>query len=159
MISFLFSSLSLRFARAELDSFQRAHPYDWLLWEPGDWRPPANTTLVIPPPAPGRAQRRMGEALALALEPKPQLTFGRGPENDLSLNDGTLSNLHLVFMRAPDGWTVRDAGSRNGTRLDGVFLTPGVPSRLSPGAKLLAGRVELSYYTPTEMLRRLQSIA
>jgi hypothetical protein len=160
--SYLISSLTFRFSGAELDSFKKAHPHDWLLWEPGSWKPPGSTTLVGPglttTPTPGRPT---GEALALALEPKKdgsQLTLGRGGECDAVINDGTLSTLHLVFMQSAGGvWTVRDAGSRNGSSIDGIKLQPGTPMPLKTGCKLTAAGVAFTFYGPAGMLQRLKA--
>ncbi len=161
MKSYLISSLTFRFSNADLETFKKSHPHDWLLWEPGSWKPPGSTTLVGPglstTPAPAKPA---GEALALALEPKKdggQLTLGRGPECDAVINDGTLSLLHLVFMQGPNAtWTVRDAGSRNGSSLDGVKLEPGTPQSLKTGCKINAAGVTFTFYGPSGMLQRLK---
>jgi len=159
--SYLISSLTFRFSNADLETFKKAHPHDWLLWEPGSWKPPGSTTLVGPglstTPTPSKPA---GEALALALEPKKdggQLTLGRGGECDAVINDGTLSQLHLVFMQGKNAtWTVRDAGSRNGSQLDGVKLEPGHPLELKTGCKINAAGVVFTYYGPAGMLQRLK---
>jgi hypothetical protein len=159
--SYLISSLTFRFGGADLETFKKAHPYDWLLWEPGSWKPPGSTTLVghglstTPTPT-----KPAGEALALALQAKKdgsQLTLGRGGECDAVINDGTLSQLHLVFMQANGLWTVRDAGSRNGSSLDGLKLEPGAPQTLKTGCKLMAAGVTFTFYAPAGMLQRLKA--
>ena len=171
MKSYLLSSLIFRFSSSELDAFQKVHAHDWLLWEPGAWKPPASTTAVMgstpvpkqptPPPGatpvPGKAQ---GEALALAMEPRKDgkpITLGRGSDCDAVINDGTLSQIHLVFMKDEKGWTVRDAGSRNGSSVDGVKLQPGKPVLLKSGSKVLAAQVAFTYYDPAGMLARLKA--
>lgn len=165
MRSFLISSLVFRYGSAEPGAFERAHPHDWLLWEAGAWKAPATTTLQLadraptpPPPARGSSS---GEALALGLELRPgmdQLTLGRGAECDASINDGTLSQLHLLFMRTPAGvWTVRDANSRNGSSVDGVKLEPGRPVELQSGSRIHAAQVQFTYYSPAGMLKRLKA--
>ncbi|MBK7860284.1 MAG: FHA domain-containing protein [Archangiaceae bacterium] len=161
MKSYLISQLTFKSSNADLETFRKAYPHDWLLWEPGSWKPPGSTTLVgqglSSTPANGNPT---GQALALVLEPKRdggQLTLGRGPECDIFINDGTLSQLHLVLMQAAGGgWTVRDAGSRNGSTLDGVKLLPGAPLPLKAGGKLVAAGVTFTYYDPAGMLQRLQ---
>lgn len=162
MKSYLLSSLAFRFGSAEGETFARAFPHDWILWEPGAWKAPASTTHLLSPstsPAPSKA----GEALALALEPRPDgapLKLGRGAECDAIINDGTLSQVHLVFMRSPDnkGWTVRDANSRNGSKLDGVKLEPGKPASLSNGSRLVAAQVSFTFYNSAGMLARLKGL-
>jgi hypothetical protein len=159
--SYLLSSLAFRFGSSEGDSFTRAFPHDWLLWEPGAWKAPASTTHLLTPtstPTPSKA----GEALALALEPRTDaspLKLGRGAECDAIINDGTLSQVHLVFMRSADGvWTVRDANSRNGSKLDTQKLEPGRPAMLSNGARLVAAQVSFTFYNSTGMLARLKGL-
>ena len=159
MKSYLLSSLSFRFGSAESETFARTFLHDWLLWEPGAWKAPASTTHLLTPsttPAPSKA----GEALAL--EPRPDgapLKLGRGAECDAIINDGTLSQVHLVFMRSADKlWTVRDANSRNGSKLDGLKLEPGKPGTLVNGSKLIAAQVAFTFYNSTGMLARLKGL-
>lgn len=57
-------------------------------------------------------------------------TSGRHPESDIFLDDVTVSRRHAEFLRAPEGFTVRDVGSLNGTyvnrsRIDVVTLAGG----------------------------------
>jgi hypothetical protein len=161
--SYLISSLTFRFSTSDVETFKKAHPHDWLLWEPGSWKPPGSTTLVGPGLQPSNTPtpQQTGEALALALERKKdggQLTLGRGPECDAVINDGTLSQLHLVFMQTDKGvWTVRDAGSRNGSKVDGITLTAGEPRDLRNGSKVQAAGVTFTFYSPAGMLQRLKS--
>lgn len=158
MKSYMLSTLARRFATSDLDTFKQAHPHEWLVWEPGAWRPAQHTTILVATPPP---QPTGGEVLALALEPaegKTGVTFGRGEECDLTLNDGTLSTVHLLFMRAPDRtWTVRDAKSKNGSHLGPTPLTPGVPFALTNGQQLFAAQVALTFYTAAGMLHRLRT--
>ncbi len=66
---------------------------------------------------------------------------GRSSANPIAVPDGTVSKEHAEFVRAGNGWTVRDLGSRNGTRLNGVAVTTAVP--LAPGDRLELGQVAL----------------
>jgi sigma-B regulation protein RsbU (phosphoserine phosphatase) len=62
--------------------------------------------------------------------------IGRDPGSDISLNRKDVSWLHArVFLR-PEGFYIEDRESRNGTFLDGVKLTPKLPSRLKDGARI-----------------------
>ncbi|MFT3842669.1 MAG: FHA domain-containing protein [Myxococcaceae bacterium] len=171
MKSYLLSSLVFRFSSSELDAFTKVHTHDWLLWEPGAWKPPASTTAVMgstpvpkqPTPPPGSTPvpgKSAGEALALAMEPRKDgkpITLGRGSDCDAVINDGTLSQIHLVFMRDDKGWTVRDAGSRNGSSVDGVKLQPGKPIPLRAGMRVLAAQVAFTFYDAASMLARLKA--
>src|SRR5690606_22682041 len=129
---------------------ERVCPH-WLVWEPGAWSVPrerGQTTVVVE--SREEAPSSGGEALAIELDGEPgrqQRSFGRADTCDLVINDATLSGLHLVFMAGQDGrWTVRDAGSTNGSWLDGHPLQQGIPGRLVSGSLLKVGKVHLSYY-------------
>ena len=159
MKSYLLSQLTFRFATKDLKTFVAAYDHDWLLWEPGAWKPPQAATVMILEAVTRPPATASGEALALALIPGKQgsFTLGRGAECDASINDGTLSQLHLVFMRAPNGvWTVRDAGSKNGSWLDGRKLEAGRPQELREGNRVIAAQVAFTYYSPTGMLGRIK---
>jgi pSer/pThr/pTyr-binding forkhead associated (FHA) protein len=59
-----------------------------------------------------------------------QVTVGRVPDNQIQLDDVTVSRQHAVFVREGDDWVVRDLGSLNGTyvnneRVDEVVVRHG----------------------------------
>ncbi|MEW6432859.1 MAG: FHA domain-containing protein [Myxococcota bacterium] len=156
MKSYLLSMLQRTFAGRDYDAFRARHANDWLVWEPGAWKPPGRATLV---PGEGTPVPVTGEALALALHERsdrPQLTLGRGADCDAPINDGTLSQVHLVFMRTDRGtWTVRDANSKNGTRVGDVRLQPGHPVELRDGDLIQAAQVMLTFCSPRRLYERL----
>ena len=51
-----------------------------------------------------------------------ELTIGRDSSNDVVLNDPNVSRFHAEVVSVPDGWELRDLGSRNGTRLNGSLI-------------------------------------
>ncbi len=161
MKSFLLSALGKRFKDADATALRVAHPNDWLVWEPGSWKPPRAQTLTFAAPAADQPKeepkQKAGEALALALESKGRaLTLGRAEDCDIVINDGTLSGLHLRLSPAPaGGWTVEDLGSRNGSMLDGQRLLPQRPSPLRDGAKLAAAHCLFTFYTPAGLWKRI----
>lgn len=58
------------------------------------------------------------------------VSVGRAEESEIFLDDVTVSRKHAEFRRNADGWSVRDAGSLNGTyvnrqRVDDHHLAPG----------------------------------
>jgi predicted component of type VI protein secretion system len=120
-------------------------------------------TLQLPsvPPA-QRDGAPSGEALAMELKPdskRGHLTLGRDPEADLHINDATLSRTHLVFMaRDQGGWTVRDAGSSNGSWVNGQALVVGQPNQLADGSQIRAGQVYLTYAEPESLFTRLRKV-
>lgn len=67
-------------------------------------------------------------------------SIGRHPKSDIVLSDGSVSNLHATLSWSNAGcWELRDAGSANGTQIDGVRLAPGERARVLVGAKLSFG--------------------
>ena len=72
----------------------------------------------------------------------PRLRVGRlAHENDLIVDEATLSRRHLVLERDPSGWTVKDVEPKNPTLLNGVPLVG--RQRLRTGDKIEAGKVVL----------------
>ena len=155
MKSLLLSTLRAQFAAKGIDAFRAAHPYAWLLWEPGSWKPPQKRTMVFN--AVGASPKQSGgEALALALDSGAQMVLGRDPAQcDLVINDGTLSSKHLVLSRLGPAWTVADLGSSNGTKLNGVPMNANEARPLLEGARIEAAQVVLSYWTPEGLWRRI----
>lgn len=46
---------------------------------------------------------------------QPRVTIGRGPGVDLSFDDPAMSRAHACVELGPDGYVLRDLGSRTGT--------------------------------------------
>ena len=67
---------------------------------------------------------------ALMLPPGPgSFTIGRDAACDLVLSDMTVSRTHAGLRLEAGGWLLNDAGSTNGTRLNGWRVTSPVPVR------------------------------
>jgi hypothetical protein len=142
-----------------MEAFTRARPEDWLVWEAGPWRPTyqprdtlAHDGLLTSVP------HGAGESLAIALETpttRPYLALGRAPDSDIVVDDATLSRIHLLLQRDPLGWTVRDAGSTNGSSVDGAPIGPDAVA-LQTGQRLLAGSVRFTFYDPGGLYLRLR---
>lgn len=64
-------------------------------------------------------------------------TIGRGADNNLQIADNALSRRHVQIERYGNVFVVSDAGSSNGTRLNGAELT--APVALKNNDKLLLG--------------------
>jgi hypothetical protein len=81
--------------------------------------------------------------------------LGRAKNNDVVVTDASVSKLHAVFHRSDDGgWLVQDARSRNGTFLDNAPVpvdTRGEPLRITSGATMRFGSVELVFLTTVEL--------
>ena len=61
--------------------------------------------------------------------------LGRGSENDIAINCGSVSVKHAVMERIAGGYQIRDLGSTNGTKLDGERM-PVIPLRDGTSVKL-----------------------
>jgi Nif-specific regulatory protein len=75
-----------------------------------------------------------------ALEPGQKLTLGRSPDNRIVLRDDLASRNHAEVFPQADGWSVRDLGSRNGTRVNGQLISR--PTRLAWNDVILVGGSE-----------------
>ncbi len=54
------------------------------------------------------------------------ITIGRARGCDMGLDAPEISTLHCILYRSPDGYRVRDCGSRTGTRVNGGLPRSGV---------------------------------
>jgi hypothetical protein len=157
--NYLLSGLSGYASAIDLGGFKARYPFSWIVWEAGQWQPPAASTVQMDKET-FQKMLQAGETMALGMEEKPrpggmvQLTLGRGADCDLTISDGTVSDRHLVFTKEAAGWNVRDAGSRNGTQVNGQALPAGKPLLLKGGEHLQVGQVKLTYYTPDLMFVR-----
>ena len=71
------------------------------------------------------------------------ITVGRTGNNDLVIKDISVSRFHAVFNVTGDTVTLSDAGSHNGTSIDGQPLAArGQAVGVEPGNKVRFGKVE-----------------
>jgi hypothetical protein len=118
--------------RAPQDSFELAP-----LAERHEKRAPRPGTLIVV----SSPDLEEGSRLELTHEP---LTIGRGPLNDLQLDqDDFASGKHALIDPRRDGVWVEDLGSTNGSFVNGVRLT--TSRRLVPGDVLRIGETDFRY--------------
>jgi len=79
------------------------------------------------------------------------ITIGRTANNDIVLRDVTVSRLHAFFRRRDDRWVVADAGSKNGTAVEGEPLLPRRERDVGSGTGVRIGDLELTFYTAVEL--------
>jgi FHA domain/Domain of unknown function (DUF1707) len=65
------------------------------------------------------------------------LTIGRAADCDCVVSDPTVSRHHAELRRDGGRWLIRDLGSRNGTRVNGVLVLEAV--EVYPGDRLALG--------------------
>ena len=90
-----------------------------------------------------------GYALVVERGPRAGMTFvlapgsttvGRHPDSDIFLDDVTVSRHHCRFSASLEGLVVEDAGSTNGTYVNGTRVDS---QTLNPGDEVLIGRFHL----------------
>jgi hypothetical protein len=77
--------------------------------------------------------------LALPEHPTSPITIGRAPDCDCHLPEPSVSRRHAQLRRVDETWLLRDLGSSNGTRLNGMRVTEEIEVR--PGDQLSLGGV------------------
>jgi hypothetical protein len=80
-------------------------------------------------------------------------TAGRHPESDIFLDDITVSRRHVEIHRLPSGYSVRDAGSLNGTYLNRERIEE---APLTNGDELQIGKFKLVFFLGTAHLGEAQ---
>jgi phage tail-like protein len=81
---------------------------------------------------------------------RPVLTIGRTPENGLALADTLVSRHHAELRLEPQGLTLTDLHSSNGTFVEGIRLPPDQPRLLANGAHFQIGPFLLTYQVGTD---------
>ncbi len=111
-------------------------------------------TLVAPVLGRRRGPRGV-EVYPLAKKPgasfADMITVGRTPNNDIVLRDVTVSRFHAYFRQRGEKWIVADAGSKNGSELEGVPLEARKEKELASGVAVRIGDFELTFYLSTEL--------
>jgi transcriptional regulator with GAF, ATPase, and Fis domain len=76
-------------------------------------------------------RRPLCPGLRLSLDQMDEVLIGRGTRREwarsnrqlvVSIPDPEMSRLHVRIVRAEDGWSLEDVGSKNGTMVDGVRI-------------------------------------
>lgn len=67
---------------------------------------------------------------------------GGGADADIELDDDSVSRRHGELVATPEGWTLRDLGSTNGTWIADRVLSAGEVARVSRGDRIRFGSVE-----------------
>jgi predicted component of type VI protein secretion system len=80
------------------------------------------------------------------LHPK-RTTLGTAAENDVALDDPSVSHLHAVLEHFPAGWCVTDLGSSNGTWLNGERIWSS--RRVRHDDEIRIGHTRLLFREPT----------
>src|SRR6185369_13470687 len=83
-------------------------------------------------------------------------SIGRGPDNDIQLDDPMVSRNHAeIVLHADGGYRVRDLGSRRGTFVGAHKILDEAPLR--DGDELLIGPMRLRFEEPARPSRTITS--
>ena len=80
------------------------------------------------------------------------VTLGRGSENDIAIDSGSVSNVHAEMRRIKGGYELADVGSTNGIKLNDERL-PVVP--LHSGMTVHIGDVSFGFFLSEEELAEI----
>lgn len=83
------------------------------------------------------------------------VSLGRGADNDIVIDSGSVSLKHAEMVRHDDGYELRDLGSTNGLKLDGERRMS-VP--LESGTTVFIGDVAFNFQLSEEELAELTGI-
>lgn len=72
-----------------------------------------------------------------------KITVGRAPDNDICIEDETVSVHHAVILRQDGNWMVKDLQSMNGTFIEGTKIAR--PAKLRNGNTVIFGTVEARF--------------
>ena len=145
------------------ERFLQRYPHPWLVWEPGDWRPPAAAEIdggkTQLPNAHDELRPRGSDALCFELFVRAKavtcLKLGRGVECDVVINDMTVSREHLLLY-FDEKWAVENIAPEGTVSLLRTSpLPPKARVALPPDAQLTVGGVHLSLYDSKAFFERV----
>ena len=146
-------------------AFRRALTHPVLLWEAPPAKKEEPLLFATRPgerpkrPSPGRAvffdvAKSVKNAFA------DEVTLGRTANNDISIEDNSVSRFHAYFAPGKPGepWSLVDAKSTAGTFIGEERLVARTPVPISSGMQLKIGDVELQFLEPDGFWQYLQGL-
>lgn len=95
------------------------------------------------------------DSYIVELEPGQILEIGRKPtttgNRKLIIPVPEVSGQHAEIRPTPAGWTIRDSGSTNGTKLNGDRLSPGKEYLLCSGDQIQVAHIDLQINLPEDV--------
>ncbi len=89
------------------------------------------------------------------------VTVGRAANNDVVIPSPCVSKFHAFFRARPGGWVIVDAGSSNGTHLDGTLLRSATVHILDLARAPIAlrfGSIACEIFSPDALWDYLQAL-
>jgi hypothetical protein len=88
-----------------------------------------------------------------------RVSIGRALNQDIVLRHPRVSKFHGFFQTATTGyWSVCDAGSKNGTSVNGVRLTPRKPVVVMNGDRVTFGSIETAFLDASTVWQLLHAV-
>lgn len=88
----------------------------------------------------------ISQNITLQIDPRVSvITIGRAPDNFMRLDYPSVSSHHAVIRRQPNGATLEDLGSSNGTFVRGQRVKPNNPVNVNPGDSIQIASYQLIY--------------
>lgn len=94
---------------------------------------PLMAILVITLPSGGEDIHELSE---------PKITIGRQPDNDIQIDDASVSSYHAELTRQGEHYHLKDLDSTNGTQIGGE---PIQEADLQPGTHIMFGKIDTVY--------------
>jgi len=88
-----------------------------------------------------------------------RITIGRTPNNDIAINDHSVSRLHAYVRLDGKTWVVADAGSKNGSWMRGKALEPRKEQPMASHAVVRIGEVDLTFFTAADLYESLRAMS
>ena len=85
---------------------------------------------------------------------QPVITIGAMDDNDVVMNDSTVSRYHCKIVQEESSWVLCDLGSTNGTFINRVRIRE---AYLKPGCTVSLGTAELKFYSAEERVEIIPS--
>jgi hypothetical protein len=84
------------------------------------------------------------------------ITVGRTPDNDVTIPESSISARHCIIRILGAQITISDAGSTNGTLVNGVKLPARKAQTVGEGDVITLGRFTLGVHTPRGFIKHLR---
>ena len=144
--------------------FPRAYPHPWLVWTP----PKKHTAEPIETTDVTGADIAFEKGDPLVIEvvkgSVPNafpfgITIGHSENNDVIVRHEQVSRFHAWLQDGGGKRSIADAGSKNGTFLNGRRLVPRKAEPLGPEETLCFGKLEVRFFEPARFTAWLEELA
>jgi hypothetical protein len=113
---------------------------------------------------PGKMVRALSQQWIVPVEKQPggnlfgmMITIGRAANNDVVIPDRRVSKFHAYFRQEGEAWVLTDAGSTNGTTVEGTSVGVGDRAGVRSGAVLeLSSSLRFSFLSPEDLYELAQ---